>query len=61
MTTATLEKRVKMLEEEVKKLKRVTVGKKLPAGVLAGLRDAQAGRVYGPFSSGKQMRKAFEK
>jgi len=68
MTTAVFEKRLRALEEEVKELKRESIKrpvfrteKRLPKGVLAGLRDMKAGRVLGSFSSGKAMKRAFEK
>jgi len=77
MTTAVFEKRLRALEEEVKELKQVTTKRlalfptrvpietkkksRLSKGVIAGLRDMKAGRVLGSFSSGKAMRRAFEK
>ncbi|MDO8624326.1 MAG: hypothetical protein Q7R54_03135 [bacterium] len=60
MTTAALEKRVTKLEEEIRRLKiaqqvRPTKhpmrAKKLPRGVIEGLRDFEAGRYSGPFNT----------
>ncbi len=70
MTTAVLEKRLTMLEKEVRSLRAVVLPraplasqidttsayfKKLPRGVQAGLRDIVAGRVSGPFNTVEEL------
>ncbi len=58
MTTATLEKRVRSLEAEVKMLKAAVVRqpkKKLPRWLQASLREADAGKLSGPFNTTKEL------
>jgi hypothetical protein len=58
MTTATLEKRVRSLEAEVKILKAAVVHqpkKKLPRWLQASLDDANAGKISGPFKTTKEL------
>lgn len=70
MTTAVLEKRLSILEKEVRSLRAVILPKaqianridttsasfkKLPRGVQAGLRDIATGRVAGPFNTVEEL------
>ena len=67
MTTATLEKRVRTLEMEVKTLRtafrssvaianvKKTQMKKLPAGLRQVLREVEEGKIIGPFHSVKEF------
>jgi len=71
MTTATLEKRVRVLEAEIKLLKSAVARprasiitkaakKKLPRWLQASLKDVEEGRVYGPFNTVKELRASLE-
>ncbi|MDO8548079.1 MAG: hypothetical protein Q7R71_00170 [bacterium] len=69
MTTATLEKRVRSLEAEVKLLKSAVARprasttkskKKLPRWLQASLKDVEEGRVSGPFNSVKELMHSLE-
>jgi hypothetical protein len=69
VTTATLEKRVRVLEAEIKLLKSTFVRpsrvsakskKKLPRWLQASLRDVEQGRVSGPFNSVKELMRSLE-
>ena len=70
MTNAVLEKRLSILEKEVRSLRAVVLPriplskridttsasfKKLPRGIQAGLRDIAAGRVSGPFGTADEL------
>ena len=71
MTAATLEKRVRVLEAEIKLLKSAVARprasvittaakKKLPRWLQASLKDVEEGRVYGPFNTVKELRASLE-
>ena len=64
MTTAMLEKRLTVLEREVRVLRTVVQPRNYAHRLSSGLREAmldiKAGRVYGPFSSIKALRKSLE-
>jgi len=69
MTTVTLEKRVRVLEAEIKLLKSAVAHpralaskskKKLPRWLQASLKDVKEGRVYGPFNTVKELRASLE-
>ena len=71
MTTATLEKRVRVLKAEIKLLKSAVARprtsvittaakKKLPRWLQASLKDVEEGRVYGPFNTVKELRASLE-
>ena len=64
MTTATLEKRVRVLEAEIKLLKTAVVRprtlvakskKKLPRWLQASLREAEEGKLSGPFNTTAEL------
>jgi len=64
MTTATLEKRVRVLEAEIKLLKSAVVRprsitakakKKLPRWLQASLAEVERGEARGPFNSVKEL------
>jgi predicted transcriptional regulator len=62
MTTAMLEKRINILEKEVRTLRAAVLPhaikastQKLPRGVQAGLRDIAAGRISGPFNTVEEL------
>jgi len=70
MTTATLEKRVRVLEAEIKLLKSAPVRprassikskKKLPRWLQASLREAEEGKLSGPFDSVEELKAHLEK
>lgn len=68
MTTAILERRVSILEREIRSLRAVVLptalkmpAKKLSRGLQAALRDVKAGRVSGPFRSVNALMKHLEK
>ena len=64
MTTATLEKRVRVLEAKIRLLESAPVRpralvtkskKKLPRWLQASLREAEEGRVSGPFNTTEEL------
>lgn len=69
MTTATLEKRVRVLEAEIKLLKSAVVRpralaakskKKLPRWLQASLKDVEEGRISGPFKTTAELMRSLE-
>ena len=69
MTTATLEKRVRVLEAKIKLLEATPVRsrasitkskKKLPRWLQASLKDVEEGRVSGPFKTTAELMRSLE-
>jgi hypothetical protein len=67
MTTAMLEKRISVLEREIRTLRAVVLPRtskaapKFSRGLRVALIDAKAGRVSGPFRSATTLMKHLEK
>lgn len=72
MTTATLEKRVRVLEAEIKLLKSAVARphasvantkskKKLPRWLQASLREAEEGKLSGPFDTTEELMAHLQK
>ena len=61
---STLEKRVRILEKEVRELRSSLVArttkKKIPDELATALKEVQEGKTYGPFRSIKTLRKSLE-